>query len=151
MSLYIIDGRNDGYPCVPEILELPEISLVPPIPSGTLLVSPYKNHGYPSVNKLGSLPDEVVLAEPYPDTVMIVLEDYNDGYPCIPALYGGREVLTAGAFKNATSLEYVYIPRTVQKIGRYAFAGTALKSVTIPTGCQYYETSFPENCEINFY
>ena len=87
MSLYIIDGRNDGYPCVPEISELPETGLVPPIPSGTLFVSPYKNNGYPSVNKLGSLPEKINLIYPYTRISMRILGNgFNSGYPCIPAL-----------------------------------------------------------------
>ncbi|MDE6424608.1 MAG: leucine-rich repeat domain-containing protein [Ruminococcus sp.] len=57
----------------------------------------------------------------------------------------------AGAFISAKNLEYARIPETVRKIGRYAFADTALKNVRISPECEYYETSFPEKCVVEFY
>lgn len=57
----------------------------------------------------------------------------------------------AGAFMGAKNLEYARIPETVRKIGRYAFADTALKRVRISSECTYYETSFPSECTIEFY
>lgn len=56
-----------------------------------------------------------------------------------------------GAFMNAVNLEHVRIPETVCKIGRYAFAGTALSKVRISSECEFFKTSFPENCLIEFY
>lgn len=56
-----------------------------------------------------------------------------------------------GAFANATQLSTVRIPPSVKKIGLEAFAHTQLTSVTIARDCEYYETSFPKGCEINFY
>ncbi len=57
----------------------------------------------------------------------------------------------AGAFMNAKNLEYARIPETVRKIGKWAFAETALSKVRISPECEFYETSFPENCVIEFY
>lgn len=57
----------------------------------------------------------------------------------------------SGAFMNAKNLEYVRIARSVQKIGKYAFTNTALRKVKISAECEYSDTSFPENCLIEFY
>lgn len=59
--------------------------------------------------------------------------------------------ITLGAFANATNLAYVRIPPTVKKIGRYSFRNTKLTSVTIASDCEYYDTSFPDGCQIKFY
>lgn len=56
-----------------------------------------------------------------------------------------------GTFANAKDLQGVSIPKSVKKIGRYSFANTQLKSVTIAKDCEYYDTSFPKGCKINFY
>lgn len=56
-----------------------------------------------------------------------------------------------GTFANEKDLQGVSIPRSVKKIGRYSFANTQLKSVTIAKDCEYYDTSFPKGCKINFY
>lgn len=59
--------------------------------------------------------------------------------------------LKFGAFANATQLSTIRIPPSVKKIGMESFANTQLTSVTIARDCEYYETSFPKGCEINFY
>lgn len=56
-----------------------------------------------------------------------------------------------GAFMNAVKLEYVRIPESVREIGRYSFFNTILKKVRISSECEYYETSFPEKCAVEFY
>lgn len=56
-----------------------------------------------------------------------------------------------GAFANAIMLKKVSIPESVKRIGQYAFRNTALTSVTIASDCEYYPTSFPDGCVINFY
>lgn len=59
---------------------------------------------------------------------------------------------TQGAFDNCLSLSKIYIPISAKFIGRYAFDEcNALTSVTIASDCVYYDTSFPEDCEIEFY
>ena len=106
--------------------------------------------GYPTNTAFPDSPEKP-FSKPYPKNLWRIYPDINDNYPFHALMPDFKDAEPAGAFMNAASLEYVYVPPTVRKIGRYAFAGTALKSVTIPTGCLYYETSFPENCEINFY
>jgi len=56
-----------------------------------------------------------------------------------------------GAFYNCRGLVTVYIPPTVKKIGPYAFYNTQLSQVQIASDCEYYDTSFPENCTIEYY
>jgi hypothetical protein len=56
-----------------------------------------------------------------------------------------------GAFCDATDLEEIRIPPSVTRIGPYAFAGTKLKKVKIAYSCIFYDSSFPEDCEIEFY
>lgn len=56
-----------------------------------------------------------------------------------------------GAFANAVSLTQISIPRSCKKIGRFAFTNTQLSSVTIASDCDYYDTSFPAGCVVNFY
>lgn len=70
----------------------------------------------------------------------------NDGYP-----YNKYFPEPLGAFYNATELSKVSIPQSVKKIGRYSFWGTGLAEVTIARDCEYYPTSFPDGCVINFY
>lgn len=56
-----------------------------------------------------------------------------------------------GAFYGCTALEKVHIPESVKSIGAYAFADTALTSVTIARDCVYSTSSFPSGCTVNFY
>lgn len=56
-----------------------------------------------------------------------------------------------GAFCNCVSLSAVSIPRSVKKIGRFSFKNTRLANVIIARDCEYYSTSFPDGCAVNFY
>ena len=56
-----------------------------------------------------------------------------------------------GAFCNCVNLENVSIPESVNYIGPYAFYNTKLKKIKIASNCVYYDTSFPRDCEIEFY
>ena len=58
------------------------------------------------------------------------------------------EEVQLGAFCHAENLRKVSIPDSVKKIGEFAFRNTALRSVKIAEDCEYYETSFPDGCEI---
>lgn len=58
------------------------------------------------------------------------------------------EPLKLGAFTNATNLKTVSIPNSVKKIGRFSFSNTKIKTVKIADDCEYYSTSFPEDCVI---
>ncbi len=56
-----------------------------------------------------------------------------------------------GAFANCASLDTAHIPESCKSLGTYTFRNTALASVTIADDCTYSTTTFPEDCEINFY
>ena len=56
-----------------------------------------------------------------------------------------------GSFCYAMNLTSIQIPKSVKKIGPYAFTYTSLKEVTIASDCTYSETTFPKDCIINFY
>jgi hypothetical protein len=61
------------------------------------------------------------------------------------------QVHPVGAFNNCSNLAVVYIPPSVKKIGKYAFHNTALTGLMIAQDCEYYTTSFPDGCVVNFY
>lgn len=61
------------------------------------------------------------------------------------------EMIKLGAFCNDSSLSIISIPRSVKKIGRFTFRNTSLTSVMIAQDCEYYPTSFPDGCVVNFY
>lgn len=77
--------------------------------------------------------------------------DINNGMPYVPLMLCLPVLAHTGAFMDCANLSYVEIPHSCKSIGRYAFAGTALKKVKIAADCTYYDTSFPEDCEIEFY
>lgn len=88
------------------------------------------------------------MEEPWPYALWRTDPQINSGYPYHELL---PEVPLLGAFANAVNLKTVRIPETVKTIGRYAFRNTQLTSVTIASDCEYYDTSFPDGCIINFY
>ena len=94
-----------------------------------------------------NLPDPIDWQPPYPSG-MWVLDDNdiltNSMLPEVLIDY-------QGAFNKCAHLVEVTIPKTVKSIGEWSFRETALTSVTIASDCTYYDTSFPENCVINFY
>lgn len=88
--------------------------------------------------------------------------DWQPPYPAGMWVLDDNDILTnsmlpealidyQGAFNKCAHLVEVTIPKTVKSIGEWSFRETALTSVTIASDCTYYDTSFPENCVINFY
>lgn len=96
------------------------------------------------------LPEHAMQA-PYPSSLWRIDEEYNNGFPWHELLPDISYIPRTGAFMNAAELKSAHIPYSVKSIGRYAFAGTALETVTIADDCEYYPTSFPEGCKISFY
>ncbi|MDE5582819.1 MAG: leucine-rich repeat domain-containing protein [Ruminococcus sp.] len=90
---------------------------------------------------------EKAISKPYPQALWRVEKKISD-MPFHELLPFEKPL---GAFMGAEKLKYVYIPDSVRKIGRFAFSGTALESVKIHPDCEFFETSFPENCIIKFY
>ncbi|MDE7098052.1 MAG: leucine-rich repeat domain-containing protein [Ruminococcus sp.] len=94
----------------------------------------------------GFLPDEIPeksVAKPYPKALWRIRDSLT--HELLPTY------TPLGAFENAGKLQKITIPESVKKIGKFGFSGTALKVVKIASDCEYSESSFPENCTINFY
>ena len=60
----------------------------------------------------------------------------------------GVKAVCDGAFLECKNLEAVNIGSGVTAIGKFAFHGTALKTVTIPENCILGDNAFPEDCEV---
>lgn len=104
-----------------------------------------KMSGYPSFSSFGDF--SPVMSEPHPREMMSCKEEYINGYPTYRV---------ANNFKNFGAFQYspiakVTIPPTVKYISDYTFWNTKIKKVTIHPDCIYYEHSFPEDCQIEFY
>lgn len=102
-------------------------------------------NGFPTNTEFIDVPENA-MEHPYP-FAMWRMESENE-FPTNKLLIT-QELL--GAFANAKNLQEVSIPKSVKKIGKYAFRNTQLKSVIISKDCEYFTTSFPENCKIKFY
>jgi hypothetical protein len=134
---YIMMIQNEGeYPKYAR-LELTDIP-IEPTPYSVMV----QNEGeYPRYTRL-ELTD--IPIEPTPYSVMV----QNEGeYP----RYTRLEPIKMGAFIDAYELKHINIPPSVKSIGEFTFKNTQLASVTIAKDCEYYPTSFPDDCEINFY
>ena len=105
--------------------------------------------GYPTNDQFIDVPVSP-MAQPYPKALWRIDTQANNGYP-YHLLLSGIVRKGPGAFRDAAKLTRVRIPESVKLIGEEAFRNTALRSVTIAPDCQYSETSFPEDCEVNFY
>lgn len=55
MSFAIISGRNNGYPCIPELNEFVSAEENPPYPDFMMRCCPELNEGYPWILKLVTL------------------------------------------------------------------------------------------------
>lgn len=142
---FVISKKNNGYPNIEELAEIPDKTMTSPYPHGFMICESKVNSGYPHIKETPIIPEKTMVL-PYPHGFMICANDINDGYPHIPQLYD-----FAGAFENVQTLENIRIPKTVKKIGKKSFAGTSLKKVKISADCTYYATSFPADCIIEFY
>lgn len=127
---------RDGYPYISDLGNPIEI---PSYPSPYAVMTLVANE-YPSYSFL----EPLEISEPTPYSVMT---QRKNEYP----IYNYLKTIDTGAFANAKSLRYVRIPESVKKIGKTAFRNTALMSVTIARDCEYYPTSFPDGCVVNFY
>ena len=103
--------------------------------------------GYPTNTDFIDLPS-AAMATPYPHALWRITEGVNDGLP-----YNMLMPLDepTGAFMNASQLAKARIPASTKYTGEWAFTNTALTSVRIAQDCEYYPTSFPAGCEVEFY
>lgn len=104
-------------------------------------------NGFPTNTEFIDTPEKA-MDKPYPLAMWRIEDDINKKFPFNELLLN---VDLLGTFANAKDLQEVSIPKSVKKIGKYSFKNTQLKSVTIAKDCEYYDTSFPKGCKINFY
>lgn len=121
---------------IPYLAEYPELYKINDTPKSAWVIK-------------DDLPFKLVMAELYklddaPSLVWVIKDD-------LPFKKPVKEISYLGAFCYAENLSLVKIPKSVKKIGPYSFAHTALTEVTIASDCEYYPTSFPKDCVINFY
>lgn len=103
--------------------------------------------GLPTTDDFLPFPDNP-LADELPKMLWRITPGVNNGLPYHELLPLEKP---SGAFMNAHNLEYAYIPRSCKKIGEWAFTNTKLRRVKISVDCEYYPTSFPPDCEIEYY
>lgn len=103
--------------------------------------------GLPTTDEFLPFPENPLAGE-LPKMLWRIDPAVNDGLPYHELLPLEKP---SGAFMNAANLEYVYIPRSCKKIGAFAFSNTKLRRVKIAADCEYYPTTFPKGCEIEFY
>lgn len=135
-------------PWIVEDNRLTHIELSEPL-TGKYIVEPYPPFWwYVQDGRLThvGLPEPIstIMSEPYPPFWWYVQDGklIHVGLP---------ERVNLGAFADCTNLRRVIIPPSVKYIGEYAFANTALTSVTIARDCEFFPTSFPPRCIINYY
>ena len=83
------------------------------------------------------------MTKPYPAALWRV-----EGGVLTHALLPGYVPAGEGAFKYAEGLQRAVFPASLRSVGAESFRYTALTSVTLPAGCTYSDTSFPEGCEV---
>ena len=125
---FVTNEKNEGYPSVEELSEIPSIIPIKPYYTG-ILIQNDENNGYPHIKEMPEIPDTIMVS-PYSNGFMLCISEVNGGYPCIPQLYN-----FSGAFEGVQTLENIRIPQTVKKIGIKSFAGTSLKKVKISADC----------------
>lgn len=85
------------------------------------------------------------LTPPYPATMWYLDEDNK----LMNALFPDELLSDFGCFRHATNLKIVSIPLSVTSIDTHSFSDTSLKRAHLADNCTYYNTSFPENCEVS--
>ena len=106
-----------------------------------------KNHGYPYNRDVEAF-DFDLIVKPIPFFYWTVSRAHNNGYASLGV---GWQPVYIGAFTYATNVTNVSIPRSVNFIGEYAFRNTQIAEVTIDRTCTRSDTSFPKDCDVNFY
>ena len=138
---YYFKQKPDSYPVLENELSMLEIPAIP-FPYKVFRQNENINNRYPYIKDSNEYLS--VLKSPFPQTIFI--QSKNE----YPKFYHLKPIDT-GAFCYASNLETVKIPKSVKYIGETAFRHTALTEVTIAADCEYYPTSFPDGCKINFY
>ena len=95
MSFAIIIGRNNGYPCIPELDEFVSAERKLPYSDFMLLV---EENNYPMIKKLALKKTSAERTVPYPDFIMRCYPALNDGYPYLLKLGTLAEAVKSSLF-----------------------------------------------------
>lgn len=95
MSFAIISGRNNGYPCIPELDEFVSAERKPPYSDFMLLIA---DNSYPTIKKLALKKISAERTTPYPDFIMRCYPELNDGYPYLLKLGTPAEDVQSSLF-----------------------------------------------------
>lgn len=99
MSMMIIEGRNNGYPCIGELSEDYTVVHKAPFWDFVMKLSPDRNNGYPCLVQIPVPARETEMKPAYPDFFMHCLgEEFNCGYPCILKLENIRRSVFSNVF-----------------------------------------------------
>ena len=104
-----------------------------------------KNDGYP-YSKTTALPIVANVSGLF--SPWTIDSTKNGGCPYIANTSLTRQL---GAFRHATQLTQITIPESVKSIGAWSFTNSGLKSVTIDYDCNFFSTTFPSDCVIDYY
>ena len=102
MSMFIIEGNNNGYPCIPELTNSFAVIHKAPFWDFSMKLSDTLNNGYPVMIQT-PVPARTPDMKPvFPDFYMHCLgEEFNCGYPCILKLENiSRSVFSHLFFNN---------------------------------------------------
>ncbi|MDE5946347.1 MAG: leucine-rich repeat domain-containing protein [Oscillospiraceae bacterium] len=130
------------------------------------IINPDKNNGYPSFSDANDIIDVDFFKNPlmmqlcgdypvyrgksYLESTEIKNTDFHI-FNNYPELHSVRFSLISGAFANAKNLKKVTVSPSVKFIGETAFRNTQIKNITVDKDCTYSETSFPDDCAVDYY
>lgn len=102
MSMMIIEGRNNGYPCISELSQDYTVVRKAPFWDFVMKLSPDRNNGYPCLVQIPVSARETKMKSAYPDFYMHCLgESFNEGYPCILKLENIERSVFSHLFFNS--------------------------------------------------
>ena len=111
MAFEIISGRNQGYPCVPELNERESAKLVSPVNEFMLFGG---NGSYPVVVQLPEISGK--LSAPLPEYMMMCFgENVNGGLPWIKKLKAVRNKTESALCYNGRNVRQMYFNENLCK------------------------------------
>lgn len=104
MTFKIIEGRNQGYPCIPELSERDDAKLVAPV---CMYMFTTGESGYPVI---APVPDAVPeLTSPLPEYMMICFgEKVNSGLPWIGGLKAAVQISDSSLYFSDKQIRGMY-------------------------------------------
>ncbi|MBE6861587.1 MAG: hypothetical protein E7497_01620 [Ruminococcus sp.] len=96
MGMVMVEGRNNGYPCIAELPELNGIGIFvnAPYPQYFFNLDSTRNNGYPSLERLPEMSGIVGFRPLFPEYMMQCYGDnVNGGYPAVRRLAGVKTIV----------------------------------------------------------